>query len=153
MKDIVHIDEPFEELVSDIAAWGPAIKSGRSFMTAWAQHKIWRKYYVLTSETIYHSLIIILQAAIDKSLGSFFYNQTVMTIFELVFWLVAELKARAAIGSFKKIYDDSTYNVPSMYTISSCIINLQSRRLLLINPNQSIKKDLQNSFCCFKNLV
>ena len=31
---------------------GPAIKSGRSFMTAWAPLHIYRKYFVLTSETI-----------------------------------------------------------------------------------------------------
>ena len=31
---------------------GPAIKSGRSFMTAWAPLQICRKYFVLTSETI-----------------------------------------------------------------------------------------------------
>ena len=35
-----------------VRAEGPAIKSGRSFMTAWAPLQIWRKYFVLTSETI-----------------------------------------------------------------------------------------------------
>jgi len=37
---------------NSLAAGGLAIKSGRSFMTAWAPLQICRKYFVLTSETI-----------------------------------------------------------------------------------------------------
>ena len=37
--------------LKSLAAGGPAIKSGGSFMTAWAPLQIYRKYFVLTSET------------------------------------------------------------------------------------------------------
>ena len=35
-----------------MATGGPAKKSGRSFMTAWAPLQIYRKYFVITSETL-----------------------------------------------------------------------------------------------------
>ena len=41
-----------EKRKNSLVAGGPAINSERSFLTAWAPLQIWRKHFVLGSETI-----------------------------------------------------------------------------------------------------